>query len=87
MALLKDAGWEMRKGKLVMGKTGGTFNFEILLNSPTWERIALPFKKNLERLGIEVKVRTVDAAQYQKRVESFGLRHDRGCLRPVSLPG
>lgn len=71
MALLGEAGWEMRKGKLVKSKTGEAFNFEILLNSPTWERIALPFKKNLGRLGIEVKVRTVDAAQYQKRVESF----------------
>ncbi len=38
---------------------------------PTWERIALPFAKNLERLGIEARVRTVDTAQYQKRMEEF----------------
>jgi microcin C transport system substrate-binding protein len=55
----------------VREETGGPFSFEILLNSPTWERISLPFAKNLERLGIEARVRTVDTAQYQKRVEEF----------------
>jgi len=71
MNLLKEAGWEMKDGKLVHSASGERFAFEILLSSPAWERIALPFKKNLERLGIEAKVRTVDAAQYQKRVEDF----------------
>jgi microcin C transport system substrate-binding protein len=71
MELLKRAGWRMEGGRLVRTDTGEVFDFEILLNSPTWERIALPFRKNLQRLGIEAKVRTVDAAQYQKRVEDF----------------
>jgi microcin C transport system substrate-binding protein len=71
MKLLKRAGWRMEGGRLVRADTGEAFDFEILLNSPTWERIALPFRKNLQRLGIEAKVRTVDAAQYQKRVEEF----------------
>ena len=30
-----------------------------------------PFKDNLEKLGIEVTVRTIDSAQYQKRLENF----------------
>lgn len=71
MNLLKEAGWEMKGGKLIRGDSGAPFSFEILLNSPTWERIALPFSKNLERLGIDARVRTVDAAQYQKRIEEF----------------
>jgi len=45
--------------------------FEVLLVSPLFERVVLPFKKNLARLGIEVKVRTVDSAQYQERLENF----------------
>jgi len=69
--LLKEAGWGFRNGKLVNEKTGGPFSFEILLNQPNWERIALPFAKNLERIGIDARIRTVDAAQYQKRVEEF----------------
>jgi microcin C transport system substrate-binding protein len=71
LKLLKEAGWVFRKRKLVDKKTGEPFSFEILLHQPSWERISLPFAKNLERLGIDARVRTVDAAQYQKRVEVF----------------
>lgn len=70
LALLSEAGWTVRDKKL-RNDRGEAFSFEILLNAPTWERISLPFAKNLERLGIEARVRTVDAAQYQKRVEDF----------------
>ena len=52
-------------------KTGFPFEFEILLVSPLFERIVLPFKKNLEKLGITALVRTVDSAQYQKRTQNF----------------
>lgn len=72
--LLKQAGWNIardgaNKGKLV--KDGQVFSFELLLSSPAWERITLPFAKNLERLGIEAKIRMVDSSQYQERLESF----------------
>ncbi|WP_374446258.1 extracellular solute-binding protein [Stella sp.] len=69
--LLKQAGWTIRDRRLVDEKTGQAMTFEILLSQPTWERIALPFVKNLERLGIQARVRTVDTAQYQKRMETF----------------
>jgi len=71
MTLLTDAGWRFKDRKLVDKKTGAPFQFEILLQQSSWERIALPFTKNLERLGIDARVRTVDAAQYEKRVETF----------------
>ncbi|MGC2856813.1 extracellular solute-binding protein [Novispirillum sp. DQ9] len=71
MALLKEAGWEVRDGALVNGQTGQPFVFEILLSSPTWERISLPFAQNLKRLGIQANVRTVDSAQYENRMNSF----------------
>jgi microcin C transport system substrate-binding protein len=45
--------------------------FEILLASPTFERVVLPWIKNLERLGIEAQVRTVDTAQYQQRLDTY----------------
>ena len=70
-ALLKQAGWEIRNKKLTNAESGETMAFEIMLSNPTWERISLPFVRNLERLGIEASVRTVDTAQYQNRVDSF----------------
>ncbi len=69
--LLKEAGWVVKDGKLVNGKTGQPFTFEILLDQPVWERISLPFAQNLQRLGIQANVRTVDTAQYKNRVDSF----------------
>ena len=44
---------------------------KFLLYSPAFERIVLPFKDNLEKLGIKLIVRTIDSAQYQKRMETF----------------
>ncbi len=73
-ALLKEAGWTFKDRKLVHGETGAPFTFEILLNSATattWERVALPFVRNLERLGITARLRAVDTAQYQNRTDSF----------------
>ena len=56
---------------LVHEETGRPFRFEILLNSPTFERIVLPFVRNLKRLGIEANVRLVDQSQYINRVRSY----------------
>ena len=69
--LLQDAGWVVKDRKLVNQKTGAPFKFEILLVSPAFERVALPFKRNLARLGIDITVRTVDTSQYRKRTDDF----------------
>ena len=71
LALLKEAGWTFKGDKLVNDKTGQPFEFEILLAQPEFERVVLPFSKNLGRLGINARVRTVDTAQYEKRMETF----------------
>ena len=69
--LLQKAGWIVRNGKLVNKNFQEPFKFEILLISPAFERIVLPFVRNLKRLGIEASVRTVDTAQYRKRTDDF----------------
>jgi len=68
--LLRAAGWTVRDRKLVNAK-GEPFAFEILLNGPSFERIALPYTQVLQRLGMEPRVRTVDPAQYQVRIDAF----------------
>ena len=67
--LLKEAGWEVKDGKLT--KNGQPFTFEILIDEPVWERVALPFVQNLQRLGITASVRTVDSSQYFNRMIAF----------------
>ena len=70
LGLLREAGWSVEGGSLVNAE-GQPFRFEILLNGPSFERHTLPFVKNLERLGIQATVRTVDPAQYQNRMDDF----------------
>lgn len=77
-ALLKAAGWQRGKDlklvneALLNGEGKPTvLAFEILLVSPTFERIVLPWAETLKKLGMDVAVRTIDTAQYQNRVESF----------------
>ena len=69
-ALLKEAGWEIRDRKLTNVKSGEVMGVEILLDNPTFERVALLWKPSLERLGIAVTVRSVDTSQFQKRQDT-----------------
>jgi microcin C transport system substrate-binding protein len=46
-------------------------SFEILLSDPAMERIGLPYAQWLGRLGIDARIRTIDAAQYQKRMDDL----------------
>ena len=71
LALLRDAGWTVQDGRLVEASTGAPMEFEMLLVNPDFERVALPFGKNLERLGVRMTVRTVDPAQYTRRISDF----------------
>ncbi|MCK0197117.1 extracellular solute-binding protein [Ancylobacter sp. 6x-1] len=67
--LLKEAGYEVKGGKLV-GPDGKPFIIEILLANPAFERVALFYKPTLERLGITVNVRVVDSSQYINRLRA-----------------
>lgn len=71
MGLLRSAGYEVRDGKMIHVETGKPLTFEILLFQKTFERVVLPFKNNLARLGIDVSVRLVDSNQYVQRVREF----------------
>ena len=68
LQLLSQAGWELRGTKLVNAKTGQPLEFELLLYSPTQERIAIPVQKNLERLGVTMNIRVVDTTQFTERL-------------------
>ncbi len=71
LRMLREAGWRVEDGILTNAETGEEMRFEILLVSPAFERIAGPFVKNLQRLGIEARIRTVDTSQYQNRLDNF----------------
>lgn len=69
--LLKQAGWTFKGRQLVDAKTGRPFEFVILLSSQSFERVVLPYIRNLKRLGIKATLRVVDQSQYINRVRNF----------------
>ncbi|WP_372956847.1 extracellular solute-binding protein [Marinobacter sp.] len=71
MALLQQAGYRIQDGTMVHSESGERLSFEFLLHQKNFERIVLPFKNNLERLGMKVDVRLVDTNQYVERVQNF----------------
>ena len=69
--LLREAGFEVRNQRLMRAVNNEPLSVEILLDDPSFERIVLFYKPNLERLGVNVTVRTVDDSQYQNRLRSW----------------
>ena len=86
-ALLREAGWTVRDGRLTEASSGARMEFEMLLVNPDFERVALPFGKNLERLGVRMTVRTVDPAQYRRRVSDFDFDMVVGSFGITLSPG
>jgi microcin C transport system substrate-binding protein len=58
-SLLEEVGWKKDT------------EIELLLSDKSTEKIALNFQQNLARIGVKLKVRTVDTASYQERLENF----------------
>jgi microcin C transport system substrate-binding protein len=69
--LAKEAGFEIRDRRLVDTRTGEALTVEFLNEQPDFEKVILFYKSSLERLGIAVTVRTVDASQYENRLRNF----------------
>lgn len=70
-ALLKEAGWSVKNGKRVNAQTGAPFDFEILLDDPSNEKIALALVRNLEKMGIVPRVRVLDSAAFRGRMNDY----------------
>jgi peptide/nickel transport system substrate-binding protein len=71
LALFKAAGYDLKGTQLTNVGTGKPFTFEILTTTRDQERLALAFVRNLKRVGIEARVRTVDATQFERRRIGF----------------
>lgn len=70
-ALLKSAGWVVTGGKRAHEKTGKSLTFEILLDDPGNEKIALSFVRSLKRMGITPIVRVLDSAAFLGRLNQY----------------
>ena len=67
--LLQEAGWRVEEDQM-LDANGAPVSFEFLLAQSDFERVLLPFKRNLADLGIELVIRRVDVSQYINRLRS-----------------
>jgi microcin C transport system substrate-binding protein len=71
LALLREAGWTVDEGGVLRNREGQPFEFEVLSYSKALERIAVPWVRNLEKLGIRANLRVTDPVLFQKRLDEF----------------
>ena len=69
-ALLAEAGWRLRDGRLRNAR-GDALEFEVMLVQKGFERIMAPFARNLAKIGVIAHYRTVDTSLYQRRTDTF----------------
>ncbi|MDT8390791.1 MAG: extracellular solute-binding protein [Lentisphaeria bacterium] len=68
--LLESVDWRLRPDG-IRARNGQRLSFELLLHSKTWERIAEPYQQRLRSLGVDMRVTTLQPAEYEKRVRAF----------------
>lgn len=67
--LLQEAGWHV-EGDRMLDANGKPVSIEFLLAQAEFERVLLPYKRNLADLGIDLVIRRVDVSQYINRLRS-----------------
>jgi peptide/nickel transport system substrate-binding protein len=67
--LLADAGYRLEGGRLTRG--GVPLRIEFLAQTRGEERLLLSYARTLERLGIDLRIRQVDSAQFELRRKTF----------------
>lgn len=68
--LLRKAGWKIVNNQLV-DTSGKPLTIEFLLFESSFQRIISPYVRNLKRLGIDARIRIVDVANFQHRMQQY----------------
>ena len=84
--LLQEAGWRIVDDKMVDAQ-GTPVKIEFLLTQADFDRVLLPYKRNLADLGIELVIRRVDVSQYVTRVRSRDFDMMVGSFAQSTSPG
>ena len=71
LSIFQSNGYIVENSKLINEKTREPFVIEFLISDKRQEKYALNYKKNLEKIGIELIITMVDSTQYQKRKQNF----------------
>ena len=69
--LFKEAGYELRGRQMVNSTTGEPFTFELLDWNTDGGRAELPWKANLDKIGVNMTYRAVETSTYVRRLREF----------------
>ena len=86
LALLKDAGWQVQDGVL-RNAQGEPFVLEYMDSSEGGMRTLSSWQRNLQKLGITLKFRSVDFALYQQRLQKFDFDITTIAYQGTNSPG
>jgi microcin C transport system substrate-binding protein len=86
LALLKEAGWEVRDGRLRNAK-GEPLVIEYLDSNEAGARVVTPWARNLEKIGVQLNFRPVDFALYQQRLQKFEFEISSLAYQGTHSPG
>jgi len=87
LALLREAGWNVADDGLLRNAKGEPFEFEVMSYSKALERIAVPWARNLEKLGIRANLRVTDPVLFQKRIDDFDFEVTVASFAASQTPG
>lgn len=68
--LLRQAGYSIHDHRMVDAE-GNPLSFEILLNGNNGKEAAMVWQRTLAKIGVDAAIRSVDAAQYQQRLNTY----------------
>ena len=71
LALFDAAGYQLKGTELRHRVSNQQLSFEILVTTRDQERLALFFLRDLKRAGLNVRIRMVDAVQYDRRTQTY----------------
>ena len=87
LQMLKNNGYEIDQDSLISPVTKQPVEIELVYNTQAFERILIAYQKNLKKLGIKLKLRLLDQAQYAKRIEEFQYDMVGGVVPGYPIPG
>tara|TARA_B100000686_G_scaffold342408_1_gene421512 strand:- start:20060 stop:21727 length:1668 start_codon:yes stop_codon:yes gene_type:complete len=71
LILLSKSGWKLINRKMTHTKTNEALKIEVITNQSKMEKILLIWKDKLKKIGVTLKIRVIDSAQFQNRLQTF----------------
>lgn len=68
--LLESEGWKVGEDGIRV-KNGKRLRLQLLLDNPAFIRVSEPYKNNLQKIGVDLDIKTVQIAEYEEILRNF----------------